>query len=83
MTEQTKPRRRRARQDDGKFKPDNPTTVTNEAWEPVALEDSLATKESKYRIKPKVKGTSNKTTGKYKPKEKIRPTFGKVTTTYH
>ena len=81
---QPKPRRRRARKPDGQFQGDNPNTPANEAWEPVALEESIvAAKENKYKVRPQVTGTSGDSAGKYGKKPKIRPGMGGVTTTYH
>ena len=77
------PKRRRARQSDGSYKGDNPETPGNEAWEPVEVMDSLQEKKVKYEVKPKVGGTSGASAGKYSKKPKIRPTFGKVTTTFN
>jgi len=78
MTEPQKaPRRRRARKDDGKFQADNPATDVNEAWEPIEVADTLP--KNDYAIKPKVKPQSNG--GKYSQAPKVRPTFGKVTST--
>ena len=78
-----KPSRRRARQSDGTFKGDNPTTPDlNEAWEPVEAEAALE-KTVDYSVKPKVNGTSQPTAGKYGKQPKIRPTFGNVTSTSH
>ena len=74
-----KPKRRRARLSDGKFKKDDPQTAVNEAWEPVPVEDELVSKnENKYAVKPKIDGTST-SAGKYDSKPKVRPTFGGVT----
>ena len=77
------PKRRRARQPDGSFKGDNPATPANEAWEAVEVMDSLRDTKVKYEVKPKVGGTSDDTAGKYSKKPKIRPTFGKVITTFN
>ena len=78
MTEPKKaPRRRRARKADGKFQADNPSTEVNEAWEPIEVADTLPKKD--YSIKPKVKPQANG--GKYSKAPKVRPTFGKVTST--
>jgi len=71
------PRRKRARKPDGKFVADNPNTEVNEAWEPVEVEDALPKKD--YSIKPKVGPKGN--AGKYSKAPKVRPTFGKVTST--
>lgn len=76
--------RRRARQADGTFKGDNPTTPElNEAWEPTDVARAVKPKTASYGVKERVSGTSEPTAGKYSKKEKVRPTFGKVTTIYH
>ena len=73
--------RRRARKPNGKFKGDDPTTPDlNEAWVPTEIASALP-KEKDYSVKKKIDGPSNPTAGKYGKKEKIRPTFGSVTTT--
>ena len=78
------PRRRRARKSDGTFQGDNPATPgLNEAWEPTDVAEVVKEKEVKYTINQKVTGTSEPTAGKYSKKQKIRPTFGNVTTTFH
>lgn len=78
------PKRRRARKPDGQYKADNPDTVTNEAWLPLEVVDSLVDKPAgKYEVKPKVNGTSGDSAGKYSKKPKVRPTFGGVTTTFN
>jgi len=77
------PKRRRARKADGKYQGDNPATPgLNEAWEPTGIEEALPKKNS-YEVKPKVAGTSQDTAGKYSKKAKVKPTFGKVHTTYN
>ena len=82
MTEAT-PKRRRARKADGQFKANNPETATNEAWEPVPVEEGLPKTDGKYSVKQKVGGTSDASAGKYSKKDKVRPTFGKVYSTYN
>ena len=78
------PKRRRARKPDGQFKGDDPTTPgLNEAWEPTDIEEALPKQENPYAVKPKVTGTSKNTAGKYSKKDKVKPTFGKVTTTFN
>lgn len=80
--EQKKPRpaRRRARDAKGHFKADDPTTPVNEAWESVPTEEALPKKVSNN----KVTGLSKDTAGKYSKKPQInKPTFGKVTSTFH
>ena len=82
MTEPTK--RKRARKPDGKFQGDNPDTPgLNEAWQPTEVQDAIGEKTIDYSIKPKVSGTSDDSAGKYAKKDKIKGTFGRVTTTYH
>ena len=78
------PKRRRARKPDGTYKGDNPATPdVNEAWEPTNIEEALPKKENPYAVKQKVAGTSQDTAGKYSKKAKVKPTFGKVHTTYN
>ena len=74
-------KRRRARKPSGEFKGDNPATPLNEAWEPTPIEDALSTNEVSYGVKQKVDGTSKPSAGKYGKKNKVRPTFGNVTST--
>ena len=79
------PKRRRARQPNGSFKGDNPTTPgLNEAWEPTPIEAALPKQElPKYAPKEKITGVSTNTAGKYGSKTKVtRPGLGKITTTY-
>lgn len=48
--------RRRAKNSDGTFKANDPSTPQNEAWEPVDIEADLPKKpENKYAQKPKIK----------------------------
>lgn len=76
------PKRRRARKADGSFKGDNPTTPDlNEAWEPTPIEAALSDNSVSYAVKQKVDGTSKSSAGKYAKKDKVRPTFGNVTST--
>lgn len=72
-------KRRRARKPNGSFKADNPQTAHNEAYEAISIDESLSTNQVSYGVKQKVVGTSKPTAGKYGKKEKIRPTFGNVT----
>ncbi len=73
--------RQRARKPNGKFKGDNPNTPDlNEAWVPTDISVGLP-KENDYSVKKRIDGPSNPTAGKYNKKDKIRPTFGSVTTT--
>ena len=82
MTEPTKkPARRRARKPDGKYQGDNPNTSVNEAWEPVEVDTAIGKKTVDYSVKQKVETTSQDSSGKYGKKSKVRPTFGKVTST--
>jgi hypothetical protein len=74
-------KRRRARKPNGSFKADNPQTPHNEAYEAVPIDESLSTNNVSYGVKQKVVGTSKPTAGKYGKKDKIRPTFGNVTST--
>jgi len=86
MPEQEKksqPRRKRARKADGQFKGDNPATPElNEAWEPTDVVEALP-KKNDYKVKPKIEGPSGSTAGKYGRKNKVKPTFGSVTTTFY
>ena len=51
-----RPVRRRAKNSDGTFKANDPSTPQNEAWEPVDIEADLPKKpENKYAQKPKIK----------------------------
>ena len=68
------PRRKRARNTDGTF---------DKGLEPVAIEREVSEKTVDYSVRTRVDGTSKPTAGKYEKKAKVRPTFGKVTTTYH
>ena len=76
------PKRRRARQPDGSFKGDNPSTPgLNEAWEPTPIEAALP--KEKYAQKEKISTVSSNSAGKYSSSPKVtRPGLGKVTTTY-
>jgi hypothetical protein len=74
---ESSPKRQRARKGDGKFKGDK---GLNEAWVPTDIEEALP-KENDYAVKKLVEGTSQPSAGKYGKREKIRPTFGTVTTT--
>ena len=75
-----RPARRRARTSKGHYKADDPATPVNEAWESVPVEEALPKKDSK----PKITGISNNTAGKYGKSDKVsKPTFGKVTSTFH
>ena len=78
---ETPNKRRRARKADGSYKGDNPETKLNEAWEPTPIEDALSDNSVSYGVKQKVDGTSKPSAGKYGKKDKIRPTFGNVTST--
>ncbi len=72
--------RRRARTPKGQFDGSN---QLNGAWEPTEIAEVVKEKEVKYEVKTKIDGSSNSTAGKYSKKSKVRPTFGKVTTTFH
>ena len=75
-----RPARRRARTAKGHYKADDPTTTVNEAWEPVEAEPVAPKKVAN----DKVTGISNNTAGKYSKKPQVtKPTFGKVTSTFH
>lgn len=80
-SKEAKPSRRsRARQSDGTYRGDNPTTPgINEAWVATDVEAGLE-KEIKYTVKPKVTGTTNETAGKYAKRDTLKPAFGTVHT---
>ena len=78
---ETPNKRKRARKSDGKYRADNPTTPHNEAYESTPIEDALSTNNITYGVKQKVEGTSQPSAGKYSKKDKVRPTFGNVTST--
>jgi hypothetical protein len=78
---ETPNKRRRSRKPNGSFKGNIPGTGMNEAWEATPIEAALSDNSVSYGVKQKVDGTSEPTAGKYSKKEKIRPTFGNVTTT--
>ena len=80
MDNNSKPQRRRARKPDGKYKGD---AGLNEAWEATPVDRALSDNSVEYSIKPKVSGPSKSTAGKYSKKDKVRPTFGSVTTTFN
>ena len=81
MTEPTpKKPRRRARKADGTYRGNDPTTATNEAWEPVEIEESLP-KTKDYTVTQKVSGPSTADAGKYNKRGGVRPSFGSVTST--
>ena len=77
------PKRRRARKPDGKFQGDNPSTPANEAWVAEDVSREVGEKTVDYSVKQKVSSTSSSTPGKYSQKPKVRPTFGKVHTTFN
>ncbi len=80
----TPSKRRRARKPDGSFKGDNPSTPgLNEAWEATPIEHALSDSSVDYSVRTLVDGPSSPTAGKYSKREKVRPTFGKVTTSYN
>ena len=76
------PKRRRARQPDGSFKGDNPSTPgLNEAWEPTPIEAALP--KEQYAIKEKISTVSSNSAGKYSSASKVTKSgLGKITTTY-
>ena len=76
------PKRRRARQPDGSFKGDNPSTPgLNEAWEPTPIEAGLP--KEKYAKKDMISTVSSNSAGKYSSSSKVtKPGLGKITTTY-
>ena len=75
--------RKRARNQEGQFKGDNPLTPgVNEAWEPTEVEAALPKKENPYAVKQKVDGLSSNTAGKYAKKAPVtKPGIGNVSTT--
>ncbi len=75
-----KPRRRRARQPDGKFEGGAELNLHGESTD---ISEALSSGEVDYSVRQKITGTSNPTAGKYGKKDKIRPTFGNTTTTYN
>ena len=76
-TPNNKPRRR-SRKADGKFE------GGSEAWQATDITDNIGKKEIKYGVRQKVEGTSKPTGGKYNRKQnKVRPTFGNVTSISH
>ena len=80
MTEPTKkPARKRARNKNGHYRADDPTTSVNEAWEPIEVEQAVGEKTVDYSVRQKVQSASKATPGKYSKKSKVRPTFGSVT----
>ena len=74
------PKRRRARKPDGSFKGD---AGLNEAWEATPIDRVVSDKTVDYSIKQQVSGPSTPSAGKYGKKDKVRPTFGSVTTTFN
>lgn len=82
--ETKKPRqsRKRARNVNGSFKGDDPTTTANDAWQPMELP---LKKDNPYKVKQRVKGQSAalESAGKYAKKPKTRPTFGNVKSIQH
>jgi hypothetical protein len=82
MTNSNQPQRRRARKTNGTYQGDNPNTSVNEAYEPSEIESGLE-KKIDYSIKTKVDSISDASAGKYEKKEKIRPSFNGISTTYH
>ena len=75
-------KRRRARKPSGEFRGNDPATPdVNEAWEATPIDRALSDNSVGYGVRKKVEGTSKPTAGKYGKKDKIRPTFGNVTST--
>ena len=74
------PKRRRARKPDGSFKGD---AGLNEAWESTPIDRVVSDKSVDFSIKQQVSGPSAPSAGKYGKKDKVRPTFGSVTTTFN
>ena len=80
MDNNNSPKRRRARKPDGSFKVD---AGLNEAWEATPIDRVVSDKTVDYSIKQQVSGPSTPSAGKYGKKDKVRPTFGSVTTTFN
>jgi hypothetical protein len=80
MDNNNSPKRRRARNSNGSFKGDG---GLNQAWEATPLDRAVSEKTVDYEIKQKVSGPSSPSAGKYGKKDKVRPTFGSVTTTFN
>ena len=77
MTQPKPSPRRRARKADGTYKGDIPGTKANEAW----VADDISTEVGEKAVEKPVVQEVETTSQKYAPKEKVRPTFGKVSTT--
>ena len=77
MTQAKPSPRRRARKSDGTYKGDIPGTKANEAWVAEDISTEVKEKEVDVTVVQEVETSSQK----YAPKEKVRPTFGKVSTT--
>ena len=77
MTQAKPSPRRRARKADGTYKGDIPGTKANEAWVAEDISTEVKEKEVDVTVVQEVETSSQK----YAPKEKVRPTFGKVSTT--
>ena len=80
MDNNNSPKRRRARNSNGSFKGDG---GLNQAWEATPLDRVVSDKTVDYAIKQQVSGPSTPSAGKYGKKDKVRPTFGSVTTTFN
>ena len=80
MDNNNSPKRRRARKPDGSFKGD---AGLNEAWEATPIDRVVSAKTVDYSIHQQVSGPSTPSAGKYGKKDKVRPTFGSVTTTFN
>ena len=73
-------KRKRARQSDGKFEGGAELNLHVESTD---IAESLSSSEVDYSVRQKIDGPSSPTAGKYGKKPKVRPTFGKITTTYN
>ena len=80
MDNNNSPKRRRARKPEASFKGD---AGLNEAWEATPIDRVVSDKTVDYSIKQQVSGPSTPSAGKYGKKDKVRPTFGSVTTTFN
>ena len=68
--------RRRARKSDGTYKGDLPGTKANEAW----VADDISTEVGEKSVEKEIVTEVDSTSQKYKPKNKVTPSFGKVRT---
>ena len=69
--------RKRTRKTDGTYQEGK---EVNQHVEPTELETGVGKKEVDYKVKKRVEGTSNPTSGKYSKRDGIRPAFGTVRT---